>query len=329
MAYGYIYYSKNEINGMMYIGKVTAQSLAKYPYYKGSGVELTKALAEYGTRNFTVHFLAEANSSEELTQLEKAYLIYYKIPNEKFYNINLATSNSEQSNYFNKDNLYGTNLKDIICYNTKTQETIVFNNTTQFCKSHGFSRGCMFNVISGQRVTHKDCVFWYKDYPISSDALNWIINYKLKKGYKTKYIKIDEVKNELNQCYKLAQNKIEAFEFHGYYIEDNKEIEIDWDKLKKEYSILTLRDGKAPIKEKVIESIQLNNEKDNKFEDNERDYDYILTNNEKTLYFKYEEIHDLCQIYTDLSAKLIRQAIRRNQKTVMNKKYNLIIIAGA
>jgi len=325
MAYGYVYYSKNEINGKMYIGKVTAQTLSSRPNYRGSGIDLKEALEEYGSKNFSIHFLAEANSSEELTQLEKYYLIYYKIPNENFYNINLATSNSEQSNYFNKNNKKGTNLRDIICYNIKTKETYVFNNLIQFCREHGFSRGCIFNVMSGQRVTHKDCVFWYSDYPISSDALNWIINYKLKTTYKTKYIKIAEVKEELSNCYKKAQNKLEKFEFHGYYIEDNKEIKIDWKELEK-FQSLIYRDGESPKPEKVIDTVELNTEDDKKFEDITRPHEYVLVSKDHTLYFSYNEINNLTKIYTDLSARLVRQAINRKQKTVMNRKYQLIIL---
>ena len=43
MDYGYVYYLKNEINGKMYIGKVTSRTLFYKPKYKGSGVDLQKA----------------------------------------------------------------------------------------------------------------------------------------------------------------------------------------------------------------------------------------------------------------------------------------------
>ena len=224
MDYGYIYYVRNEVNGMMYIGKVTSRQLFYWHDYKGSGVELQKAFKEFGRDNFSVHYIAVARDGDELSWLEKYYLKYYGIPNSNFYNMNLATSNSDQSDYYNKNNLNGVNLKNIICYNFKNNETKIFNNITKFCKDNNFSRGCIFNVISGQRLTHKDCLFWYEDYPISNDAINWILNYKTRTNYKTKYIKIDEVKNELNSCYKKATNKNKDFSFNGFYIESGKEI---------------------------------------------------------------------------------------------------------
>lgn len=327
MDYGYVYYAKNEINGKMYIGKVTSRTLFYKPEYKGSGVDLQKAFEEYGKRNFSIHYLATAQDGNELSWLEKYYLKYYNIPNDKFYNKNLATSNSEQSEYFNKNNSKGVNLKNIICFNYKTLEQIVFNNLTQFCKNNGLSRGCVFNVLSGQRITHKDFVFWYEDCPISDDAINWIINYKMKTNYKTKYIKISEVKEELNACYKKIYNKKE-YEFKGYLIEDNKEVEVQWDLIKRYTEPLTEREGELPFEEKRIENYKIISEIDNKFE-KPRECEYALVNSDKTLYFNYDEINNLTKIYSDISPRLLRQAINRKQKTVMNKKYKLKIFEGA
>ncbi len=52
MNYGYIYYSKNKVNGKLYIGKVTSRQLFHKPSYKGSGTDLMKALKEYGSEKF-------------------------------------------------------------------------------------------------------------------------------------------------------------------------------------------------------------------------------------------------------------------------------------
>ncbi len=276
-------------------------------------------------KNFEVHYIAAAQDGEELSWLEKYYLQYYKIPNEKFYNMNLATSDSEQSDYYNKNNIRGVNLKNIICFNYKTFEQTVFNNITQFCNERGVSRGCMFNVISGQRLTHKDYIFWYEDFPISNDAINWILNYKNKTSYKTKYIKIDEVKNELNDCYKRATNKNREFKFNGYFIEDNKEVEVEWDLIKSSFSLLTEREGAKPIESKGIEDYKVNTTKDDKFEQ-KRDTEYMLYNSDITLYFNYDEINNLTKLYPDINPRLLRQAINRKQKTVMNRKYNLKIL---
>ena len=328
MDYGYIYYVRNEINGMMYIGKVTSRQLFYWPSYKGSGVELQKAFKEFGRDNFSLHYLAAASNGEELSWLEKYYLEYYKIPNQNFYNMNLATSNSEQSDYYNKNNLKGVNLKNIFCCDFKNNITKVFNNITQFCKDNNFSRGCIFNVISGQRLTHKNCMFWYEDYPISDDAFNWILNYKNKTNYKTKYIKIEEVKTELNNLYKKASNKDRIFSFNGFYIESGEEVNVQWEKIRTNHFFLTERNGKQPIKEQIISNPIINTEKDNKFE-KIRDTKYILSNDIISLYFNYDEINILTKIYPDINPRLLRQAINRKQKTVMSKKFKLKIFEGA
>lgn len=324
MDYGYIYYVRNEINGIMYIGKVTCSQLFYWPGYKGSGVELQKAFKEFGRENFSIYYLASAQDGDELSWLEKYYLKYYHIPNEHFYNMNLATSNSEQSNYFNQNNLKGTNLKNIICYDYKNNITKIFNNITQFCTENNYSRGCIFNVISGQRLTHKDCIFWYENYPISSDAMNWILNYKLKTNYRTKYIKIEEVKKELNELYKKATNKDRNFYFKGFYIEDNQEVEVQWDLIEQNHFYPTRQEGNKPIESKIILNPEIDKTKDNKFEQ-KRDTEFKLSNDNITLYFNYDEINQLTKIYNDISPKLLRQAISRKQKTVMSKKYNLFI----
>jgi hypothetical protein len=324
MDFGYIYYSKNEINGKMYIGKITTRSLHWENDYKGSGIDLQKTLKEYGTKNFSIHFLAAAQSSEELTRLEKYYLTYYKIPNEKFYNKNLATSNSDQSNYYNKNNQKGINLRDVICYNLKDNSLTIFNNFTAFCKEHNMIRGNIFNVISGQRITHKDCIFWYKDYPLSEDGINWIVNYKNKTNYKTKYIKIDEVKEELKSNYNLANNKDIDFKFNGYYIEDNKELTLNWEEINsEEIERLIDKEGTAPKEEETIGKLELNKEIDNKFE-LPRDSEFVIVGNGKTLYFNYDEINILTKLYTDINPRILRQALNRKQRTVMNKQYSIV-----
>ena len=325
MDYGYIYYVRNEINGTMYIGKVTSRQLFYWRDYKGSGVELQKAFEEFGRKNFSLHYIASAQDGTELSWLEKYYLKYYNIPNSNFYNVNLATSNSEQSDYYNKNNLKGVNLKNIICYNLNNNTAKVFNNITQFCKDNNLSRGCIFNVISGQRLTHKNCLFWYEDCPISNDAINWILNYKKKTNYKTKYIKIEEIKQELNSCYKKMTNKERDFVFKGFYIESGQEVEVQWDLIQKSHFYLTQQEGNQPIKEQIVDNPIINTAKDDKFE-KERDVEYILFDNNKKLYFNYDEINNLTKIYPDINPRLLRQAINRSQKTVMNKKYSLIIL---
>jgi len=74
-----IYKTTNLINGKIYIG----QDSNNNPYYKGSGVLLSKALKRYGGKNFKKEILAWCYSKEHLDFLEKFYIEYFnsKIPN--------------------------------------------------------------------------------------------------------------------------------------------------------------------------------------------------------------------------------------------------------
>lgn len=325
MIYGFIYYVKNKLTGRMYIGKITAKTLLTHRGYMGSSQELKDDIVNYGKLNFSMHFIATAESGEELTRLEKYYLTHYKIPNEKFYNKNLATSNSNQGNYFNSDNIKGVNLNDIVCYNFKTKETIIFNNIAQFCKTKDFRSGNIYNVMSGQRITHKDCIFWYKAFPLSQDGLLWIINNKLKTTYYTKYTSIDEVRQEQKENYDKVQSKKMDFVFKGYYIEDNKEIIVDFDELRRQDYSNKLFENSTPKKEEIVESVDLGELRFNDRFEIERDTQYQLKNKDKTLYFNSDEISDLVAIYKDISIRILKQGISRLQYTVMSKKYKLAI----
>ena len=79
MTYGFVYYTKNELTGKKYIGKVSARTLYSQQDYKGSSESLLDDIIKYGVENFTTHFLAAARDGEELSQFEKHLLKHYKI----------------------------------------------------------------------------------------------------------------------------------------------------------------------------------------------------------------------------------------------------------
>ncbi|HIE41714.1 MAG TPA: hypothetical protein EYP95_00440 [Nitrospinaceae bacterium] len=64
MRYGYVYISKNQINGERYLGQHIGQ--IKDPEYLGSGVELKKQVEEYGAENFTNRVVEWADGSDAL-----------------------------------------------------------------------------------------------------------------------------------------------------------------------------------------------------------------------------------------------------------------------
>lgn len=81
----YIYMTTNKINGKKYIGQHKGK---KEDCYLGSGVLILKAIQKYGKENFTKTILAEAETQEEIDELEKEFIAKYDaVNNEEFYNI--------------------------------------------------------------------------------------------------------------------------------------------------------------------------------------------------------------------------------------------------
>lgn len=74
-AYGYIYRTVNEVNGMIYIG----QHKGKFnPAYTGSGDRIQPAVKKYGKSNFSVRPIAWAKSFKDLNELEIYLLAFYR-----------------------------------------------------------------------------------------------------------------------------------------------------------------------------------------------------------------------------------------------------------
>jgi len=62
-SYGFIYESTNEVNGMKYIGQRTRDESSSY---LGSGIEITKAIQEFGRDNFSRVILERCQTPMEL-----------------------------------------------------------------------------------------------------------------------------------------------------------------------------------------------------------------------------------------------------------------------
>lgn len=84
--YGYIFETKNLLNGMMYIG---LRSKSFHPRYFGSGKRLKPALRKYGKDNFSIKVIAHASSYSEINKLEKKFISLYrkKFGEEMLYNL--------------------------------------------------------------------------------------------------------------------------------------------------------------------------------------------------------------------------------------------------
>lgn len=89
--YGFIYMTKNNVNGKLYIGQ-HARTMNPEDiddsWYLGSGTALHNAIAKYGEENFKREIIYECKSKSELDYMEQIFISYYNaVSNEEFYNI--------------------------------------------------------------------------------------------------------------------------------------------------------------------------------------------------------------------------------------------------
>ena len=84
--YNFIYIITNTLDGKIYIGKHTTNTLNDN--YFGSGLHIKRAIKKYGKENFTKEILAYTDTKDSLNQLEKYYIRKYKAQNPKIgYNL--------------------------------------------------------------------------------------------------------------------------------------------------------------------------------------------------------------------------------------------------
>jgi len=78
-----VYCTTNKVNGMKYIGSHSRG----IETYLGSGVDITKAIKEYGKENFSKILLAEVDSYNLMRELEEYWCKYFNVSsNPLFYN---------------------------------------------------------------------------------------------------------------------------------------------------------------------------------------------------------------------------------------------------
>lgn len=90
-TYGFIYMTKNLINGKLYIGQHRRTMNPKDindNWYLGSGVVLKKAIVKYGIDNFKRTIIYECNSQDELNYMEEIFTEFYNaVGDDNFYNL--------------------------------------------------------------------------------------------------------------------------------------------------------------------------------------------------------------------------------------------------
>ena len=107
--YGYIYLTKNLINGKKYIGQHASECFDKS--YKGSGKILKQAIDKYGKDNFSVEILEWCHSRDELAEKEKYWISFFDATNsDDYYNISTGGYGVQ---LFGSDNpMYGKHHKE-------------------------------------------------------------------------------------------------------------------------------------------------------------------------------------------------------------------------
>lgn len=81
--FGVVYLTENLVNGKKYIGQTTRLDKE----YFGSGKAIRRAVKKYGKENFKRTILGEANTKQELDDLEKYFIsLFNAVESENFYN---------------------------------------------------------------------------------------------------------------------------------------------------------------------------------------------------------------------------------------------------
>lgn len=69
---GYVYLTKNLINGKLYVGQHLSIEFDKH--YKGSGIAITHAINKYGWNNFSCEIICWCNNQTQLNEAEDNYI---------------------------------------------------------------------------------------------------------------------------------------------------------------------------------------------------------------------------------------------------------------
>lgn len=120
---GYVYKTTNLINGRVYIGK---HSCSEYdPSYYGSGKLLKEAIRKYGKENFVNELLLEADTEQELNELEKKTINEFRQQyGRKLYNIAEGGSGGDTISGLSEEdrNLFIEKMTEINRQRTSTEE---------------------------------------------------------------------------------------------------------------------------------------------------------------------------------------------------------------
>lgn len=95
MKIGFIYITRNNANGMRYLGRCR-YSRRRWRDYLGSGAALKEAVVQFGPSAFSREIIAEAETLDDLEAIERALIIEYDAINDPaWYNRRLSTHSTK------------------------------------------------------------------------------------------------------------------------------------------------------------------------------------------------------------------------------------------
>jgi group I intron endonuclease len=132
-CYGYVYITKNMINGKRYIGKHKHNNKSKY--YIGSGKILSRAIKKYGRENFKMKIVYIAKSKQELDFAEKLFIkAFNAVKSDLFYNIHEGGTGGNTLAGYSKEEL--KNFGNKISSSLKNNKSLVGKNNPMYGKGY-------------------------------------------------------------------------------------------------------------------------------------------------------------------------------------------------
>lgn len=115
IKYGFIYITINKINGMKYIGKcIYDRKACSWKTYLGSGLYLQRAIRKYGKDNFYKIIIDEADTEEELRDIEEYYIdMFDAVKNKNFYNLKNSSMGGNTYSYDKNSERYKERIEKV------------------------------------------------------------------------------------------------------------------------------------------------------------------------------------------------------------------------
>lgn len=167
--YGFIYMTRNKVNGKLYIGQHKRTMNPKDindEWYLGSGTLLKKALVKYGEENFERTILYECDNQQHLNYMEEVFIAYYNaVGDDSFYN--LATGGFGSSSKFTEEHKQHLRHphKPMSEESRKKMARVFTEETKQKISNTLKSKGIKLTEEHKRRIseTHKGYKCMYKD----------------------------------------------------------------------------------------------------------------------------------------------------------------------